>query len=88
MRNLCTMLVAASLAAAPMASAQSLAPGKPAGVRPAQDFNMGSNTALILLGAAAIVGIAVAVASSNNSNGGTPSGGNSNNTVITPATTI
>ena len=43
MRNFCAVLVAAGLVTAPMASAQpsatgSLAPGKPAGVHAAQDF--------------------------------------------------
>jgi hypothetical protein len=55
-----------------------LSPGKPAGVKAAQDWDDG-NTALIVMGAAA-VGIGIALAVSNNDNGPAP-------VVTAPATT-
>lgn len=59
MRKLCTAVVAVSMLASSIAWAETLAPGKPAGVREAQ---MGSKEILIFgtLGVAAITIIAVA----------------------------
>ena len=52
----------------PIASAEPLAPGKPAGVRAAQSDNM----PLIFVGLAAIgIGVALAVSSGNDNNGPT-----------------
>jgi hypothetical protein len=59
-------------------SNRQLSPGKPAGVKAAQRWD-DSNTALIVIGAAA-VGIGIALAVSNNDNGTPP-------VVTTPATT-
>jgi hypothetical protein len=59
MRKLCTAIVAVSVLASSMAWAETLAPGKPAGVRQAQ---MGSKEILIFgtIGVAAVTIIAVA----------------------------
>ncbi|HWX89645.1 MAG TPA: hypothetical protein VNY75_05025 [Rhizomicrobium sp.] len=64
MRNFCAALVATSLMIVPMASADPLAPGKPAGVRTAQREDI---TPLIYFGVVAVgIGIALAVAGNNN----------------------
>jgi hypothetical protein len=64
MRNFCAVLVATSLMIVPMASADPLAPGKPAGVRTAQREDI---TPLIYFGVVAVgIGIALAVAGNNN----------------------
>jgi hypothetical protein len=48
------------------ADVSALAPGKPAGIRPAQEVGMGDNTLLyVALGAAVIAGIAIAASSGN-----------------------
>lgn len=59
MRKLCTAVVAVSMLASSMAWAETLAPGKPAGVRQAQ---MGTKEVLIFgtIGVAAVTIIAVA----------------------------
>ena len=59
MRKLCTAVIAVSMLASSIAWAETLAPGKPAGVRQAQ---MGSKEILIFgtLGVAAVTIIAVA----------------------------
>jgi hypothetical protein len=59
MRKLCTVAVAVSMLASSVAWAETLAPGKPAGVRQAQ---MGSKEILIFgaLGVAAVTIVAVA----------------------------
>jgi hypothetical protein len=59
MRKLCTAVIAVSMLASSLAWAETLAPGKPAGVRQAQ---MGSKEILIFgtLGVAAVTIIAVA----------------------------
>jgi hypothetical protein len=65
--------VAASLVAsflvssvAQAADVSALAPGKPAGIRPAQEVGLGDNTLLyVALGAAVIAGIAIAASSGN-----------------------
>jgi hypothetical protein len=44
-----------------------LAPGKPAGVRHAQDIGEGNTLLYVALGAAAIAGIAIAASSGNDS---------------------
>jgi hypothetical protein len=54
-----TMLVSASLAA----DAGALAPGKPAGVKQAQEIG---STTLVLLGIGAVAAVAIGVASSSN----------------------
>jgi hypothetical protein len=67
MRNFCAAFVATSLMIVPMASAEPLAPGKPAGVRAAQSDD---NMPLIFVGLAAIgIGVALAVSSGNDNNG-------------------
>jgi N-acetylneuraminic acid mutarotase len=66
-------IVASSLAVsfllssvAQAADVRALAPGKPAGVRHAQEVGLGDNTLLYVgLGAAAIAGIAIAASSGN-----------------------
>ena len=67
MRLLSSFLaLALSTSTALAADVAPLSPGAPAGVKPAQDYMLGSNTLLyVAIGAAVIAGIAVAV--SNNS---------------------
>jgi hypothetical protein len=73
MRRLIAIVLSSALAAsaAMAADTASLAPGKPAGVKQAQDVGL-NTTAWVLLGAGAITAIAIGVASS--SNGSPPSG--------------
>jgi hypothetical protein len=79
MRNFYVALVAASLMIVPMASAEPLAPGKPAGVRAAQSND---NMPLIYFGLVAVgIGVALAVAGNDNNAPATPG------TVVTPTTT-
>ena len=59
MRKLCTAAIAISLFASSLAWAETLAPGKPAGVRPAQ---MGTKEILIF-GGIAIAGVTIAAVS-------------------------
>ena len=65
MRNLCIATVAASLIFAPMASAEPLAPGKPAG---AQAARLHVGTGLLIVGGLLVAGLVVAVASSGGGN--------------------
>jgi hypothetical protein len=68
MRNFCIFATAASLIFATTASAQPLAPGKPAGVQAAR---LHAGTGLLIVGGLLVAGLVVAVASSggNNSTG-------------------
>ena len=79
MRNFCAALVAVSLIIVPMASAQTLSPGKPAGVRPAQQMD---NTPWIFVGIGAVAA-GIAIAASNS--GGDSSPGTT--TTLAPPTT-
>jgi hypothetical protein len=66
MRNFCIAAIAASLMFAPVASAQPLAPGKPAGVHAARH---GANTGLLIIGGLAVAAaVAVATVGSNSNN--------------------
>ena len=58
MRNVCSFVIAIGLIASPMAWAEPLAPGKPAGVHAAQM----TNKEWLVLGGIAAVGIGVAIA--------------------------
>ena len=60
MRNVCSFVIAIGLIASPMAWAEPLAPGKPAGVHAAQM----TNKEWLVLGGVAAVGIGVAIATS------------------------
>jgi len=72
--------VAAMIGSSAFAADRTLAPGQPAGVKPAQD--VGKGTIIIGVGAAAIIaGVAIAV--SNNNGPGT----NAANTFSNPSTT-
>jgi hypothetical protein len=73
MRSFCIATVAAGLMLAPMASAQPLAPGKPAGVEAAR-LHVG--TGLLIVGGLLVAGLVVAMAST---------GGTNNTGVINPA---
>lgn len=78
MRNFSAALVATSLMIVPMASAEPLAPGKPAGARAAQSEDI---TPLIYFGVVAVgIGIGLAVAGNGNN---TVAG----STVVAPPTT-
>ena len=67
MRKLCSFVIAIGLTASPMAWAEPLAPGKPAGVHQAQE--MGSKEWLILGGVpAAGIGVAIATSGGRSSN--------------------
>ena len=68
MRNFCIAVIAAGLMGAPMAWAQPLAPGKPAGVAAARN---GASTGLLIIGGIAVAALVavVAIGSSNNNNG-------------------
>ena len=80
MRKVCSFVIAIGLIASPMAWAEPLAPGKPAGVHAAQ---MGDREWLVLGGIAALgIGIAIATSGGRSSN----AQGQSIN-VTTPATT-
>jgi len=84
MRLLSSFLALALSASTAMAAdVGSLSPGKPAGVKPAQDFMEGNTLLLVGLGAAVIAGIAVAV-----SDNGTATAAAAGATVITPSSTI
>ena len=76
-------VVAATMVAAMVGSsafAADLAPGRPAGVKPAQDI--GKGTIIIGVGAAAIItGVAIAVSNNNGP------GSNAANTFANPSTT-
>jgi hypothetical protein len=82
MRNFCIAAITAGLMFAPTAWAEPLAPGKPAGVRVAQEQD---NTVLyVVLGAAVIAGIAIA-ASSGSSGAPANNGGGTTTTTGTGA---
>ena len=65
MRGLCIATIAAGLMFAPMARAQPLAPGKPAGVHAAKN---GASTGLLLMGTALVAGLAVLAISTGGTN--------------------
>jgi hypothetical protein len=71
--------VATMIGSSAFAADGAFAPGKPAGVKPAQDFNTGS---LLLLGAAVGVAAAVAIVVSNQSGDRAPA-----TSTFSPATT-
>ena len=81
MRNVCSFVIAIGLIASPMAWAEPLSPGKPAGVHKAQQM---TGTEWFVLGGIAALGAGIAIATS---------GGRSSNAqgqsinVTTPATT-
>lgn len=79
---LLALALALSTSAA-IAADGAFAPGKPAGVKSAQDFNAG--TPLYVLVGAGVIGTAIAIISSTHSNG-TPSGSPSG-TVVGSSTT-
>ena len=68
MRKVCSFVIAIGLTASPMAWAEPLAPGKPAGVHAAQ---MG-NKEWFVLGGIAAVGIGVAIATSGGRSSNVP----------------
>ena len=69
MRKLCSFVIAIGLTVSPMAWADPLAPGKPAGVHQAQDVGMGSKEWLVLGGIAAVgIGVAIATSGGRSSN--------------------
>lgn len=73
------LALALSASTAWAADVAPLRPGYPAGVKPAQDYNMGDHTLLYVgLGAAVIAGIALAASSGNDAPVGT---------VVNPVTT-
>jgi hypothetical protein len=79
MRNFCAAFVATSLMIVPMASAEPLAPGMPAGVRVAQSQDINP---LIYFGVVAVgIGVALAVSNNDNNAAASPS------TVVTTTTT-
>jgi hypothetical protein len=68
MHKVCSFVIAIGLVASPMAWAEPLAPGKPAGVQKAQ---MGSTEWLVIGGIAALgAGIAIAASGGRSSNPG------------------
>ena len=64
MRSFCVAVIAAGLVFSPMASAQSLAPGKPAGVKAARN---GASTGLLIIGGIAVAAVVALVALGGNS---------------------
>jgi hypothetical protein len=85
MRCIATLILAGTIIASNSAFAGegTLRPGRPAGVKPAQDFMEGNTLLLVGLGAAVVAGIAVAV-----SDNGTATAAAAGATVITPSSTI
>jgi hypothetical protein len=66
MRTLCSFVIAIGMMVAPLAEAAPLAPGKPAGVKAAQE--MGNREWLVLGGIAAVgIGVAIAVSGGRSS---------------------
>ncbi len=65
MRTFCIAVIAAGLVFSPMASAQPLAPGKPAGVKAARN---GASTGLLIMGGVAVAAVVALVALGGNSN--------------------
>lgn len=76
MRILCVAAVAAGLMISPMAVAQPLAPGKPAGVKEARH---GASTGLLIIGGVAVAALVavLTVGKSSNNNTGVVMSGNS-----------
>jgi hypothetical protein len=72
MRNFCAAALAASLILVSAASAEPLAPGKPAGIREAR---LHAGTGLLIIGGLLVAGIVVAAANT---------GGNNNTGIVTP----
>ncbi|MCX7281239.1 MAG: hypothetical protein NTX21_06745, partial [Alphaproteobacteria bacterium] len=66
--SFCIAAIAAGLVFSPMASAQPLAPGKPAGAKAARN---GASTGLLLIGDAAVAAVVALVALGGNSNNNT-----------------
>jgi hypothetical protein len=64
MRSFCIAAIAAGLVFSPMASAQPLAPGKPAGVKVARN---GASTGLLIIGGVAVAALVALVAFGSNS---------------------
>jgi len=64
MRTFCIAVIAAGLVLSPMASAQPLAPGKPAGVKAARN---GASTGLFIMGGVAVAAVVALVALGGNS---------------------
>ena len=82
--------VATMVCSSAFAADGTLAPGKPAGVKPAQDMNIGTGT-LLIAGAAVGIIAAVAITVGNSSgdranNPGNLGNGNTNTTLSTTAT--
>ena len=69
MRTLCSFVIAIGMMAAPMAEAATFAPGKPAGVKSAQEVG---NKEWFVLGGIAAVGIGVAIATSGGRSSNVP----------------
>ena len=65
MRRLGVAVIVASLAVAPVVSAQPLSPGKPAGVHAAR---RGANTGLLIAGTVLVAGLIAVVAFNGSSN--------------------
>ena len=65
MRSFCIAAVSAGLIAAPMAAAEPLAPGKPAGVHQAR---RGASTGLLIAGGVLVAGLVAVVAFSGSDN--------------------
>ena len=68
MRNFCIAAVTAGLILSPAAWAEPLAPGKPAGVHKAQDWD-DNGTIMIVIGVG-VAAAAIAIAASSSSSGG------------------
>jgi hypothetical protein len=88
MRELCAVAAAMALFATQALAAESgpLAPGKPAGVAPAQDYN--DNTVLYVIGVGAIVaGVALLASDHHHSGAGSSGGGGTTTTTTTTTTT-
>jgi len=65
MRSVCIAILAASVMLAPLASAQPLSPGKPAGIHQAR---RGASTGLLVVGGLLVAGLVAVVAFSGNDN--------------------
>ena len=65
MRSVCIAAIAASLIFAPLASAQPLSPGKPAGIHQAR---RGASTGLLVVGGLLVAGLVAVVAFSGSDN--------------------
>jgi len=65
MRSVCIAILAASVMLAPLASAQPLSPGKPAGIHQAR---RGASTGLLVVGGLLVAGLVAVVAFSGSDN--------------------